>query len=329
MRTRVVIAIKLPGAFQAREHRGQAVEIVDVPGQRHAIAPRDHVEDLGRASQRPRMGLRHDLAKRGAARLEDRHWLARASGPFEEGEEGGRVAHRLDDQGDRIGVGVVDQRLGAFDRVEIGLVPGGDDVGERDPLAQPAIDDRCEPQAAALRRQPHIARGNVGPLHRRGRGGADMGMEVGEPDTVRAEHADTQFARLFGQCRLKGDPLGLPRFGESGSGAEEEAHALALQRIERLENRGWPEPVDHAIHTLGQIGGRRKAFLTRDLVTVRVHRVDRPVEAVAQERRYDAPGKPRRVGRGPDYGDGPRREKGHVGIAAMGPAGRVRYLGGR
>ena len=220
-----------PKRSRARRDVGGRQQILDGADADGAELATDPVEYTVIADQGA--GMREGRFRRHLARsdLEDDDRLARIPGGLQRRQEGGGLAHRLDEQCDRPCRGVVRQRQREGGAVEIGLVAGRDDVAEPDILL--GREGREEERRGATLGYDGDA---VGPAGRAHRCGPDQRTidEVDEAEAVRAEQPNAQTARDVRQFALQlrtlGSCLSEPgREDDSGAGA---CRAEIAQRID-------------------------------------------------------------------------------------------------
>ena len=125
---------------RARDQLGGLEQLVEVVAADHARRAKCGVGRPVVAGQRPGMGDRRGLGLRAAPDLHDHHRLVELERPVGEREEPLRSLEALEEQDDRVGLGVVEAVREEVARVEDDLAAAADDPREADPVA--GVDER-------------------------------------------------------------------------------------------------------------------------------------------------------------------------------------------
>ncbi len=252
--------------------------------------------------QRAAVGHGGGLRLGGPTDLDREDRLAQLEGAVGQGEEPLRSLEPLDEEDDRVGLGIVQGIGQVVAQVQDDLRAAADDPAEADPGAR--MDERVG-HAAALGDPGHPAAGqpgvDVADVERRVRGQVDHAHAVRSQDRQPVAEGDLPDVGLHPGGRLAA--LDHPAAGdEHDPGAD-------VGRL--LGHGGRPERVQGHQHRLGDLGQRgevRIAGLAPGLGVLRVHEVAAGRAAHHGQVVPDRPGQVR-SGRGPDDRDRGRGEE--------------------
>ena len=204
-------------------------------------------------------------------------------------------------------LGVVDQGIDEFDRIEIGLVPGSDHVAETDALLR-AGDGDAVTEATALRHQGHRS----GPQLRRARDAAercvDIVVDVGVAQAVRTDEAHPA-------CASERDHLVLQRRAAGADLTETAAQHGGIRYFLRralgdygIDAARW-NADDREVDLGLDRGNRRVAAQPLVCRVVGIDRKNPAPVSVLQQRAHRLRARPHGVLRHANDGDRPRREQ--------------------
>ena len=289
-------------------------QFLDRPRTDDAELAADAVEHAVVADERAGVGRGRSGRDLARADLENDDRLARAQGPSCRFQEPRRIAHRLDEEGDRARMRIVDQEVHERARIEVGLVSGRNHVAQAEVLLIPELGQeergrsalRDDGDTRLLRRRAH-----------RGRPGLDVPGEVDEAKAVRTEQPDAVPPRAGGEFRLQ-RRAGRSRFGESGGQHHRRADAGSAEAVDRLGHRRRGDDDDPEIEAGADRGNAGGGGLAVHGAAAPVHQVHRAAEAAPREI-LEGGLRPARLLGGADDHDRPRpqqrRHPGHRAIA--------------
>ena len=191
-------------------------------------------------------------------------------------------------------------------------------VGDIGDQLLPGRDDHVEADAAIVERQgrerrPGMADERHGPapdvVGRGEPGRTQVGVEAEEPHAVAAAHRDSGVARdgrdALGERRHPGSRrLGLVERRERNGGSRPGRDRVAQRLLDPMVRDAEDRQVDGP----GDVGDRRIAPMSQDVVVAGVHRIDRAVEASAEELEHHLPPERALLDAGTDDGDRTRLE---------------------
>ena len=254
------------------------------------------------ARQRARMGHRRRLRLVTAPDLDGHDRLAQLEGPVGEGEEPLGSLEALDEQDDRVGLGVVEAERQVVADVEDDLRAAADDPREADPVARvdEGVGDRARlgdaghPAAWQVRRDVADVRRAVGD-------------EVDDAHAVRPQQGEAVLARDPGDVRLHRRGGGTP-LDDAAPRDDDRRDAGRGRRLGDGRGTQRVERHDRDVRALGQRLERRVARLAVELLVLRIDEVTAGLavhdpEVVADRLRDPRPR------RGPDDGDAAWREQ--------------------
>ncbi len=224
------------------------------------------------AGQGPGVGAGRSLGSGAAARMHEHDRLARPPGRRSGFQEHGRLADRLDEQGEDVGVGAPDQVGEKVFDPERRLVAGGGGEGD----VQPACGERLAHVAGhgAALGEHHRARSAVAHDREDRLEGQGARRAVGDrAKAVGAEQRQARVRRRSGQGVL-GEAAGLARLREAGGEHDRPANPAPPAGLDRGEYGGLRHDQDDRVHALGQLVDRLQAGPAADLVAAAADQVD-------------------------------------------------------
>ncbi len=285
--------------LELAEQLDRVKELVGRARAAHAVVPKQRVVDLGLASQPPAVRQRQPLPTLAAPDLQrhDRHiapgrLLQRRREPL-------GVAHRLDEAGHHLRLGVVEHILEVVGQRQHRLVAAGDQVVE------------AQPTAVAVQRREHRAavgdQRGVALRHLRGDGVArdrQALRQVGEAHAVWPAQPQVARHRQLGQPLLQRWLAGQHRRGED----HRRRDAQLDQRLAGGQQVLVADRQDGAVGALGQVVQRRVAGLVVELRIGWVDAIDRAGVAKGAQVGVYLPAKAARLAQ-PDDRDRARLEQ--------------------
>jgi len=234
----------------------------------------------GRAPAGERAGVRRRelLAHLRAAGGEGDHRLAGLPCAPHHGFEAARLPHRLEEQQDRIGVFVVDQKLAQFTHGQVRFVAAGHQPGEAHPPSLPLREQRAH-HPSALRDHAVTARQQLRERQHLGGGQGHPVDEVDEPQAVGAEHAHAVRARRGDQPRLACLPL-RARFAEAVAQDGDAGDPRLTTGHDRLLHMRGRQQDDRVVDRAAHLADGGVGTFAADLAAVRIDGVQLPAKTV-------------------------------------------------
>src|SRR5262249_46926005 len=115
---------------------------------------------------------------------------------------------------------------GEIGKVEVGLVPGRDDIAEADAVLDRPHQERPERRRTALAHEANWPGQPLGPA--RGSGGPDVALDIREPQAVGAADPHARAAGKFTQFPLQIAPVVDAALGKTGRNHDRRSRPLAV-----------------------------------------------------------------------------------------------------
>ena len=266
------------------------------------------VRRLGRAGDGAGMAERQFAARVGPAELIGDHRLAGRKRAARCGGENRPVANGLDEQQDRLGLGIIDQQVDQFAHAQVAFIADADHAGEADTPRGAPRQQRAQ-NGAALGNERQAARLDAFHLQHRVDGKRQRGRRMNDTHGIGADQAHAGLARRGDQAFLHLAAF-VARFGEAVGIDRRDRHTLGpavpdgvLDMLGRDHDKGV---VDRARN----VGDGLERGHALNLVPARVDGIDVAGIAVGFEEPLRPAGVFRGVRRGADQGHGPGREQG-------------------
>ena len=263
-----------------------------------AALGKHRVVDRVVAGQRAGMRGRGRGADFGASGLHDQHRLAGSGGLEQRQAQAVAVLARLDGRADHAGLGVVGEVVYALGDIDIGLVAGGDDLGETQAAQRShAIGGRAE--GAALRGQRDMALDGAQAVERGGERRRILVGQVEQAQRVRAQHAHIGCAADVDQLLLQ-RLAGLVDLGKARSEDLHRFHALGHGFAQRGLDPGRGNDDHRLVDAAGHLADALVGLQTLDQGLALVDRVDSSLVAAFAHETQHASANALRVGGGAD-----------------------------